>query len=45
MKKKEKHPIYWLGMLILLLFLALGVLLLLRGLREGPAAMLRDLTV
>ena len=34
--KKERHPIFWLILFFLLILLALGVLLLLRGLKEGP---------
>ncbi len=34
--KKERHPIYRLIVLALVLMLALGVLFLLRGLKAGP---------
>ena len=37
--KKEKHPIYWLIVIVLTLLLALGVLLLIRGLQIGPDAL------
>ena len=35
MKKKEKHPVYRLILSVLILLLALGVLLLVLGLRMG----------
>ena len=34
--KKERHPVYWLLMAALALLLALGVLLLVKGIQLGP---------
>jgi len=44
--RKERHPVFWLIMLVLLLVLALGVVFLVQGLMQGPdaPALLRDIT-
>ncbi len=36
MKKKEKHPMFWAFLIVMILLLALGIALLAEGISQGP---------